>query len=112
MAKTSKYSETELLGHIVELCETIQQEIADVTFDDFLTDRNLVDATAFRIQAIGEACSKLSDTFLQAHDLPWRQIIGMRHLLSHDYLGISHQVVWDTARADLDELLAVCRGAL
>ena len=41
MAKTSKYSEAEFFGHIVEFCETIQQEIADVTFDDFLTDCKL-----------------------------------------------------------------------
>lgn len=41
------------------------------------------------IQIIGEAASKLTATFRKSHShVPWSQIITMRHVLVHDYLGI------------------------
>lgn len=41
------------------------------------------------IQIIGEAASKLTPTFCKTHhQVPWPQIIKMRHVLVHDYLGI------------------------
>ena len=41
------------------------------------------------IQIIGEAASQLTPTFRKTHQqVPWPQIIKMRHVLVHDYLGI------------------------
>ena len=42
-----------------------------------------------RIQIIGEAASQSSSTFRKTHQqVPWPQIIKMRHVLVYDYLGI------------------------
>jgi uncharacterized protein with HEPN domain len=39
------------------------------------------------IQIIGEAASQLTPTFRKTHrQVPWPQIIKMRHVLVHDYL--------------------------
>lgn len=112
MAKGPKYSQRELLEHIVELCDTIRDEIGAKGLAEFETDRNLADATAYRLQAIGEACIKLNDGVKSAYDVPWTEIIGMRQIQSHDYLAISRRIVWTTATSNLSDLHAACRSAI
>lgn len=57
------------------------------------------------IQIIGEAASKLTATFRNAHlQVPWSQIITMRHVLVHDYLGIDLSEVWVVVERDLPAL--------
>ena len=57
------------------------------------------------IQVIGEAASKLTASFRKNHgDIPWLQIIKMRHVLVHDYFGIDLAEVWTAAERDLPVL--------
>jgi uncharacterized protein with HEPN domain len=57
------------------------------------------------IQIIGEAARGLSDPFRATHpDIPWTQIIGMRHILVHDYFGIDLEEVWGTVTKDMPVL--------
>jgi uncharacterized protein with HEPN domain len=34
-------------------------------------------------------------------DIPWRQIIGLRHILVHEYFGIDDVLVWQVLEKDL-----------
>jgi len=55
-----------------------------------LNDRMTVMAVAYEIAIIGEACSKLSEALrVQYGDIPWSDIIGMRHRIIHDYGKVS-----------------------
>jgi uncharacterized protein with HEPN domain len=57
------------------------------------------------IQIIGEAASQLTPTFRKTHQqVPWPQIIKMRHVLVHDYLGIDLAEVWAVVERDLPTL--------
>jgi len=57
------------------------------------------------IQIIGEAANKLTPTFRKTHrQVPWPQIIKMRHVLVHDYLGIDLGEVWAVVERDLPTL--------
>lgn len=57
------------------------------------------------IQIVGEAASRLTPTFRKAHpQAPWPQIIKMRHVLVHDYLGIDLAEVWAVVERDFPAL--------
>lgn len=57
------------------------------------------------LQIIGEAARNLSPAFRGQHsDVPWPEIIGMRHILVHDYFGIDVGVVWSAVERDLPAL--------
>ena len=57
------------------------------------------------IQIIGEAASQLTPAFRKTHQqVPWLQIIKMRHVLVHDYLGIDLAEVWAVVERDLPTL--------
>jgi uncharacterized protein with HEPN domain len=65
------------------------------------------------IQIIGEASNALSEKVRATHhDVPWRQIIGMRHILVHHYFDVDLDVVWSTVKRDLPPLKRAIQAML
>ena len=57
------------------------------------------------LQIIGEAARALPEEIrAKMPDIPWSKVIGMRHILVHDYFGIDTEVVWDAVQRDLPSL--------
>jgi len=57
------------------------------------------------IRIIGEAVRAISGQ-LQILDprIPWAQIVGMRHILVHDYFGVDLAEVWAVVERDIPNL--------
>ena len=73
---------------------------------DFLADE-LVKAAAIRcLEVIGEAARLVSeDTRRRAPEIPWPLIIGMRHVLAHDYGAVDLNKVYRVVTDELPGLL-------
>ena len=57
------------------------------------------------LQILGEAARALPQAvWEQTPDVPWSKIIGMRHILVHDYFRIDTEIVWDVIERDLPGL--------
>ena len=57
------------------------------------------------LQIIGEAARALPEEIrAKMPDIPWSQVIGMRHILVHDYFGIDTEVVWSAVQRNLPSL--------
>ena len=55
--------------------------------------------------ALGEAANHISEDFIaECDDIPWHQMIGMRHRLAHAYRAVSFEIVWAIAKEELPEL--------
>jgi uncharacterized protein with HEPN domain len=55
---------------------------------------------------IGEAARQVSRDFTVTHpEVPWENIIGMRHKVVHDYLGVDEDIVWQVVTGDLPKLV-------
>jgi uncharacterized protein with HEPN domain len=60
---------------------------------------------------IGEAARHVSQEFTDAHpEVPWPNIIGMRHKVVHDYLGVDEDIVWQVVTKDLPGLVSVLQS--
>ena len=65
-------------------------------------------AILYQITIIGEATKRLSSTFRQQHpEIPWREMVGMRDVLVHEYDQLDFDVVWDAVQNKLSELLSL-----
>ncbi|MBI4873598.1 MAG: DUF86 domain-containing protein [Acidobacteria bacterium] len=70
-------------------------------------DRLLTLALLKCIEIVGEAASKISrETHADHPEIPWLDIIGMRHRLIHAYFDIDFDRVSDTIAEDLPPLIA------
>lgn len=80
--------------------------MAGVTHEAFLADMLRQDAVMRRIEVIGEASTRLSNEFRNAHpEVEWRDIRDMRNFLIHVYDQVDYDKVWDTVQQDLTPLL-------
>jgi uncharacterized protein with HEPN domain len=92
---TDDERDTVLLQELRDLV-TLTIERVPASKKAFLADLDKRDATALRIQAIGEHLRKLSSTFREAHpELPWSQAIGMRNIIAHEYGDLDHEIVYN-----------------
>lgn len=74
---------------------------------EFTEDRMLALAVLKSIEIVGEAASRVSEeTRRLLPDLPWSQMVGIRHRLVHAYFDVDHERVWTTVQDDLDPLAA------
>jgi uncharacterized protein with HEPN domain len=73
---------------------------------DVRADENLRLALIHLVQVIGEAARHVSREFTAAHpEVPWENIVGMRHKVVHDYLGVDEDIVWQVVTGDLPKLV-------
>ena len=81
--------------------------------DDFLKDENglqKLDSIAMRLSAIGEGfknIDKLSNNqlLIKYPNIPWKNVKGIRDILSHHYFDMDAEVIFDICKKDVNELL-------
>ena len=97
--------QTSLLD-IIEQIRVIREHMIGISYEEFLGDVLRQDALVRRIEVIGEAATRLSSAFRDAHsEVEWRDIREMRNFLIHVYDKIDYEKVWDTVQHDLTPLL-------
>lgn len=65
------------------------------------------------VQEIGEAAVRVApETRALASNLPWNQIVGMRHRLVHVYFDINLDFVWEVVVRDLPVLVTSIKNVL
>lgn len=57
------------------------------------------------LQIIGEAANAISTERLNNYpEIPWREIIGLRNILVHEYFKVDRQAIWDIIKLDIPPL--------
>lgn len=96
-------------GHLFDIVEAARLALSYIenkSLETFLQDTQCQDAVLRRLEVIGEASRRLSDqTRQRLPEIPWKEIIGMRNMLIHDYDDIDMKIVWDTVSDHLEPLI-------
>lgn len=89
------------LGHMLDASLNAIAKVERKSREEFDDDDNLRLALTHLIQMIGEAARRVSTELQDAHpEIPWDDIIKMRHKLVHDYLDVDFDVVWEVVTVD------------
>jgi len=72
-------------------------------------DNEIIQNAVMRpLEIIGEASAKISKEFRKAHsEIPWREMVGLRNRLIHEYFRIDFSAVWGTIHKDLPKLIEI-----
>lgn len=63
------------------------------------------------MEILGEAATHLSTELKATHpEIPWRQIIGLRNVVSHEYFRVRPELLWEVATRDIPILAVSLRG--
>lgn len=82
----------------------VRTQDIDRTAFDADEDRQL--AVLYLIQIFGESARRISNDFKSRHPgIPWREIVGMRTKIVHDYFETEFGIVWDVAKVKLPPLV-------
>ncbi|MBE3143706.1 MAG: DUF86 domain-containing protein [Planctomycetes bacterium] len=95
------------LRHMLDAAHEAIEFAQGRTSVDLNGDRKLVLALVKEVEIIGEAAYQVSQTARnQLPDIPWDDIIGMRHRLVHAYFDINLDIPLRTVQDDLPPLIA------
>jgi uncharacterized protein with HEPN domain len=116
-----KKNAQELLEFVAESIEIIKKRMKPIrTIDDFLDTeegQEKLDSILMRIQSIGEATKNLNKRYAELlekykDNAYWSQIIKTREVISHHYIDINAEIVFDIATNKLDDLHSVVKTIL
>lgn len=97
--------EASFLKDILAACSKIEAIVESTSEQFFLKDPVLPAAVLHHLTVIGEAISRLSVELRERYpDIPWRQMIAVRHRIVHAYFDLDWQILWDAAMEDVPQL--------
>lgn len=97
--------ESSFLRDIITACGKIAAITATASEEQFLTDEVRPPAVLHHLTVIGEAMNRLSPELRARHpEVPWSQIVAVRHRIVHAYFDLDWQILWNSAVDDIPQL--------
>ncbi len=99
-----KIRDKERLHHIIESIDNIFEFTSNLHFEDFVANKMVKFAVIKNLEIIEEASNFLTIDLRNQHtEIEWNLIVGLRHILVHDYYQISDSIIWNTISEDLQD---------
>ncbi|GBC78259.1 hypothetical protein HRbin08_01746 [bacterium HR08] len=77
-----------------------------LTWEEFQNSSLHQHAIAKALENIGEAARRISDETKAAHpEIPWRDIVALRHHIAHDYFHLDLVRIWQIVQDDVPVLI-------
>ena len=103
MVQDNNKDDTAYLRLMLDSFAKINRFIKGMTFENFSADEKTQSAVIMQLQVIGELAKKVPENFKESIDVPWKNMAGLRDLVSHDYFGLDIDVIWHTVKESVPE---------
>ncbi|MCX5810105.1 MAG: DUF86 domain-containing protein [Proteobacteria bacterium] len=93
------------LEDILNAIEKIERYTKNLTLEKLCENDMAIDAIVRNLEIIGEASKNVPEKVKSKYPfVEWKEAIGFRNVLIHDYFGIDLESVWDTIKNNLPSL--------
>lgn len=91
------------IEHILEAINNIETILNNVSMDVFIQNIEKRLSIERLLEIIGEAANHISEEVLydSENSTPWKLIIGLRNLLSHEYFRVDSKTIYQLATKDI-----------
>ena len=105
----------DILDDVLQAANTIKSRTEKITkADDFLENEAsliLLDSVCMQLIAIGQGVKDVDkltnkELFVHYQTIPWRNIAGIRDILSHNYFNLNAEVIFGILGENLDALIS------
>lgn len=87
---------------ILTMIEKVERYTQEKSFEDFSKDEMAIDAVIRNFEIIGEAANNIPKEIQRKYSyVEWKEMIGFRNVIIHDYFGINLKTVWNTAKNNM-----------
>jgi len=98
------------LKDILNAMESIQSFTANMEYEEFSRDDKTSSAVIRKLEIIGEATKKIPAVLRKQHgEMPWKEMAGMRDRLIHFYFGVDYELVWETIKKRIPDLIKLIK---
>ena len=88
--------------------EFIVVHMRNIDIEELNANEVLLDSMLFRMIQLSENARRLSDEYKHIHSaIPWNALYGLRNRIVHDYGNVDLNVVYETLKNDIPELLNI-----
>jgi uncharacterized protein with HEPN domain len=85
----------------------------NITREELEKDEVLLDSIMFRFIQISELIKKLTYEFrIKNSTIPWKNIIGLKNKMIHEYGNIDLDIIYSTLKKDLFEILYLLQSSI
>ena len=101
-------SDPAYLWDMLEAARAVMRFTVNLSLPKFLTEGNETVRLAVerKLEILGEAGRRVSPGFRDGHpEIPWKEIIGLRNVISHQYDKVNYQEIYGIARKRVPELI-------
>ena len=101
-------NDTYYIQRIKQDLKFIVLHMKDISIEELNENEVLLDSMLFRMIQLSENAKKLSDEYkMKNSNVPWNAIYGLRNRIVHDYGNVDLNVVFETLKNDVPELLVL-----
>ncbi len=101
------------LWDMLQAAREVDEMLDTYDLNTFLADRVMLRAIERTIEIIGESARRVTPDFQSEHpEVSWREIIGQRNILAHEYGQIDHELLYKTVKDDIPLLITQIQNLL
>ncbi len=101
------------LWDMLQAAKEVESMLDEYDLSAFLANRVMVRAIERSVEILAESARRVSMTYREDHtEIPWREIIGQRNILTHEYGQIDHELLYKTATEDIPDLISIIQNLL
>jgi uncharacterized protein with HEPN domain len=94
---------------ILSAIESIQKYTEGMTQTEFEANEIVLKAVLYNFMVIGDIPPEIR---LYSPESPWRLMGDLRNIVAHEYFRVDSEIVWDTLKNNLPELVDPLRHIL